>query len=417
MVNSGKKIKNTIGNFDNYDTIYEEIINKNGNFLSRNVLGYPILAIGWIVYLRRFSFDKANSGKINPKTFINAIKFYKLGAKTGNKFLLQAYGNLLIEWPDIDDNFYEKINKGKKNTSNKDGIIHLLKARKMGRKDIKIYNYYNFIEKNPELSFYYAMEYFKNNITGVANALGEAYRWGYGVTKNKEIAKKYYQYQMNYIQQLNLGSMLLEDITSTKNEDENIKTLKEIQKLSIYSYKKGIFRKNIQENIYRLKYLTNIYYQYIIQLSKTNIETLNEKYNISIKYIDFINNFKKLYTEEKEIYWREYIYNDKFYVLTYCYILYYNYFSEKSDIKKDEEKTENIMKKIDENILTFKGEKIMRFKKYQNMKTHFVDYQKAYDDENENKMKELIDSGIFKVELVDLEDAVNVFKREIDNNS
>jgi hypothetical protein len=422
MVNSGGKIKNTIGNFDNYGTIYEESINKNGNFLSRNVLGYPILAIGWIVYLRRLNIDinDVNSGKINPKTYRNALNFYKLGAKTGNKFLLQAYGSLLIEYPGIDEKFYEKINKGKKNTSNKDGIIHLLKARKMGRKSDTIYNYYDSIEKNSELSFYYAMEDFKNNVTGVANALGEAYRWGHGVEKNEkgnEIAKKYYRYQMDYIQQLNLGSILLEDITSEKEEVENITTLKEIQKLSIYSYKKGIFKKTVQEHIYRLKYLTNIYYQYIIQLSKTNIKTLNEKYNLSIKYIDFINNLQKTYVEEKKFHWAEYIIYDKIFVLTYCYILYYNYFSEKDDIEKDQEKTKNIMKKIDENIFTYEGEKFMRFKKYKKMKTHFADYQKAYDNKNEVEMKNLIDSGIFEVELVNLKDAVEELEKEIAEES
>lgn len=68
---------------------------------------------------------------------------------------------------------------------------------------------------------------------------------------------------------------------------------------------------------------------------------------------------------------------------------------------------------INENILTYEGEKFMRFKKYQNMKPHFSDYQKAYDNKNEVEMKNLIDSGIFEVELVDLKDAVSNFKKQI----
>merc|ERR1711907_454700 len=129
-------IKNTIGHFDKCDTIYDESLNKNnGNFITR-ALGYPLVGINWLLYLRKR--DLNNTDDKNIKKMIRSQKISKLAAKTGNKIGLVQYGNSLIEWPDNNSEFYDKFKEKKGEIDNCKGLRYQLKT------EIGIYNTYLF---------------------------------------------------------------------------------------------------------------------------------------------------------------------------------------------------------------------------------------------------------------------------------
>merc|ERR1711907_650183 len=144
-------IKNTIGHFDECGTIYDESLNKNnGNFITR-ALGYPLVGINWLLYIRKKDRNNANDKYI--KKMIRSQKISKLAAKTGNKFGAIQYGSSLVEWPHYNPEFYDKFKEKKGELNNCKGLRYQLKTEKRG-----IYNsslYYKYIDKYYDLNVLY----------------------------------------------------------------------------------------------------------------------------------------------------------------------------------------------------------------------------------------------------------------------
>lgn len=355
------RIKNTIGNFDECGTIYDESLNKNGNFITR-ALGYPLVGINWLLYIRKKGRNNADDKNI--KKMIRSQKISKLAAKTGNKFGLVQYGTSLMEWKHYNPEFYTKFEK-KGELNNCKGLINQLKTER------GIYNtflYYMFNKQKPDLAAFYLNLGTKKNISDCINGLSLFYFLGLTVKKDNTKSLQLQNYIKNRepFYYFNYGYILLtihledeHNIKIIKQVDSNLNTetkiLEEIKKHATFVKKSKIPFKsdNIQTDYYLLMY----YYQYKNAIS-----------NEIIKSAEYKNCFTKIYKEYKKIIPENTKLWEKAIQIVYCYFLYYGLGIKNEEEKKaNKQKAKKILELSKENTLSYKGQNILLFKDYEKL--------------------------------------------------
>jgi hypothetical protein len=361
MPEKESSIKNNIGNIDKCGTIYDENLSKNGNFFTR-ALGYPLVGINWLLYLRKK--DGNNADDKNIKKMIRSQKIAKLVAKTGNKFGLVQYGDFLIKWPFKNPNFYTKFEK--------QGELNNCKGLQLNLKtDRGIYNtylYYKYIEQKPDLVAFYLNLGTKKNISDCINSLGILYFYGSNVKKDNTKSLQL----INYIKNrepffyFNYGYALLkiylEDEQNNKiikqidsNLNTETKILEEIKKHTTFVKKSKIPFKS--DNIQTEYYLLMCYYQYKNAIS-----------NEITKSAEYQKCFTEIFKDYKDIYPEGTIIWTKWYQISFSYFLYYGLGTVKEEEKKESKlKAKKILELSENNPLYNQNEKIIVFQNYQNL--------------------------------------------------
>lgn len=358
-------IKNTIGNFDECGTIYDENLNKNGNFITR-ALGYPLIGINWLLYIRKKDLNDNNDKNVNK--MVRSQKIGKLAAKTGNKFGLIQYGNSLIEWNFNNSDFYDKF---KKNGGVLEGCKGLKKYLKSNRGIYNSFLYYNYIEKNVDLGNFYLKLGVKENNIDCINSLSIQLFFGSGIKKDKYKSLQLSNYikNKNSLCYFNHGYRLLYLLLENKNDDIRMikkinpelknkkKILDEIKKYTTFTKKSKIpFKSNIIIPEYLL--LMN-YYQCKSAILNETLES--KKYKKCLKEVH--KQHKKTNPENMMLWWKV----DQ---IVYCYFLYYGLGVNNEEEKKaNKQKAKKILELSKENPDYYKGQNILLFKNYENLES------------------------------------------------
>jgi len=362
-------IKNTIGNFDECGTIYDESLNKNSNFITR-ALGYPLIGINWLLYLRKK--DLNNAGDKNIKKMIRSQKISKLAAKTGNKFGLVQYGNSLIKWRYNNSDFYDKFKKngGEIGTPNENckGLRKLLKTESF---IFNLFLYYHYIEKNVDLAIFYLKLGVKKNDINCINGLSFNLLFGIGEKKNnyKSLQLCNYIKNKNSMFYFHYGNRLI--YLLLKNKNDNIKIIKkinpelknikkildEIKKHTTLTKKSKIpFKSSNTETNY---WLLMSYYQCKSKILNETVES--KKYQKC--FTELHNQYKKIFPENTILWWKA----DQ---IVYCYFLYYGLGIKNEEEKKaNKQKAKKILELSKENPDYDKGQNMLLFEDYENLES------------------------------------------------